>query len=298
MTIQQLECMLAVFRHGSISKAAASLFIAQSNLSTMLRNVEEELDFTVFVRTNKGIQPTEQGMLFLRHAASLCEEYHQMLDACKQTNYLKFRMSGTYYAPVYDSFTKLCQHYADQPQLDFSYQVLPYSAALDKLCFAELDLAVLLISPDSLSNFKHTAKEKNLALQVLGQIPIVLRIGPSHPLYRCPEIRLADFQNYTYVDYPRSSVLDNPQVRDLVPIRSERMVHVSSSELRKQLISQSTMYCVGCKLPHALNKQYSFRNIPLGDIHYLLITLTRKSEAQSLAVRNYITCLSDELQDL
>lgn len=298
MTIQQMECTLAVFQHGSISKAAASLYIAQSNLSMMLRNVEEELGFAVFTRTNKGIQPTEQGLLFLRHAANLCEEYHHMLDVCKQTDYLKFRMSGTYYAPVCDSFTKLCQRYADQLQLDFSYQVLPYSDALNKLCFAELDLAVLLIRPDGLSNFRRTAKEKNLFLQVLGQIPIVLRIGPKHPLYRCPEIRLADFQNFTYVDYPRSTFLDNPQVRNLLPINSERMVHVSSSELRKQLISQSTMYCVGCKLPSTLNKQYSFRNIPLGDIHYLLITLTRRSEAQSSVVKDYITCLGEELQDL
>ena len=43
MTIQQLQYALAVYRAGSISAAAASLFIAQPNLSGVIRSLEEEL---------------------------------------------------------------------------------------------------------------------------------------------------------------------------------------------------------------------------------------------------------------
>ena len=62
MTVQQLQYALAVYRAGSISGAAANLYIAQPNLSGIIRSLEEELGYPIFVRTSRGVQPTERGL--------------------------------------------------------------------------------------------------------------------------------------------------------------------------------------------------------------------------------------------
>ena len=81
MTIQQLQYILEVHRTGSISKAANNLYLAQPNLSNAIRSLEQELGFPVFIRSNKGIRPTEQGFLVLEEAGQMLESYERMLSA-------------------------------------------------------------------------------------------------------------------------------------------------------------------------------------------------------------------------
>ena len=66
MTLQQLKYMLAVAESGSISEAAKSLFISQPSLSNALKELETEIRRTLFMRTNRGIQLTNDGAEFMR----------------------------------------------------------------------------------------------------------------------------------------------------------------------------------------------------------------------------------------
>ena len=54
MTIKPLEYVIAVVKHGSLSQAAANLYISQPTLSEGLQNLEEELGFPIFQRRRSG----------------------------------------------------------------------------------------------------------------------------------------------------------------------------------------------------------------------------------------------------
>ena len=56
---------LEVERAGSISQAAQALYMAQPNLSKAIKDLEEELGYTIFNRTASGIKVTEKGEEFL-----------------------------------------------------------------------------------------------------------------------------------------------------------------------------------------------------------------------------------------
>ena len=43
----------------SITKAAENLYMAQPNLSKAIRELEETLGFPIFVRSSKGVIPTD-----------------------------------------------------------------------------------------------------------------------------------------------------------------------------------------------------------------------------------------------
>lgn len=48
MTIQQLQYVLEIARCGSASRAAKNLFLSQPNLSSAIKNLEQELGFPIF----------------------------------------------------------------------------------------------------------------------------------------------------------------------------------------------------------------------------------------------------------
>ena len=55
MTLQQLRYVVTIAEIGTISKAAEELFVSQPSLTKALKELEKEMQITIFDRTNKGI---------------------------------------------------------------------------------------------------------------------------------------------------------------------------------------------------------------------------------------------------
>lgn len=68
MEFRELNYILKIAECGKVSAAAAELFIAQSSLSQFLKLYEEKLGFALFIRTNRGLTPTEEGKLYIQTA--------------------------------------------------------------------------------------------------------------------------------------------------------------------------------------------------------------------------------------
>lgn len=68
ITSEVLEYFVAIVREGGITRAAGRLLIAQSTLSTCIRNLEEELQTQLLIRTRRGVEITDAGRLFYREA--------------------------------------------------------------------------------------------------------------------------------------------------------------------------------------------------------------------------------------
>ena len=49
MDLDDFRAFLAIYKHGSISKAAASLYMNQSNLSSKIQKLEKEIGADLFV---------------------------------------------------------------------------------------------------------------------------------------------------------------------------------------------------------------------------------------------------------
>ncbi|MGN0600814.1 MAG: LysR family transcriptional regulator [Oscillospiraceae bacterium] len=76
MEVRVLKYFLAVAREQNISAAAESLFLSQPTLSRQLKELEDELGKQLFIRGNRKITLTEDG-IFLRKRA---EEIIELID--------------------------------------------------------------------------------------------------------------------------------------------------------------------------------------------------------------------------
>jgi len=55
MTLQQLKYVITVAEKGTVSEAAKTLFISQPSLTNAIKELENELQIEIFIRTNKGV---------------------------------------------------------------------------------------------------------------------------------------------------------------------------------------------------------------------------------------------------
>ena len=71
MDIRTMQYYLAVVREGTISAAAQALHIAQPSLSRQMKELEDELGAPLFVRGNRKITLTEEGMVLRKRAEEI-----------------------------------------------------------------------------------------------------------------------------------------------------------------------------------------------------------------------------------
>ena len=71
MNLTQLETFVHVAEHGSFSKAAMVLGVAQPALSRQVRALETELHETLLLRNGRGVELTEAGRRLLQHGQDI-----------------------------------------------------------------------------------------------------------------------------------------------------------------------------------------------------------------------------------
>ncbi|CCH79520.1 Transcriptional regulator, LysR family [Nostocoides japonicum T1-X7] len=68
VTLHQFRCFLATVEHGSFTRAAESLGLAQPSLSQQIHLLERGLSTTLFHRVGRGVVATEAAMALVPHA--------------------------------------------------------------------------------------------------------------------------------------------------------------------------------------------------------------------------------------
>ena len=73
MTIKQLTYLLEISKCGSLNKAAQSLYVTQPNITKAIKELESELNTTLFYRNtkSKSITFTPEGIELLWYAKVL-----------------------------------------------------------------------------------------------------------------------------------------------------------------------------------------------------------------------------------
>ena len=84
MDIRTMQYYLAVVREGTISAAANALHVAQPSLSRQMKDLEEELGAPLFVRGNRKITLTEEGMVLRKRAEEMVRLMQMTEDEISQ----------------------------------------------------------------------------------------------------------------------------------------------------------------------------------------------------------------------
>ncbi|SFV10406.1 LysR substrate-binding domain-containing protein [Pseudoduganella namucuonensis] len=85
MELRQLRYFVAIVDHGSLSRAATVLHVAQPALTQQLRQLEEELGAQLLHRSAQGVLSTDAGKVFYEHAQAILKQVSDARSAVTQS---------------------------------------------------------------------------------------------------------------------------------------------------------------------------------------------------------------------
>lgn len=85
MTLQQLQYAVTVASAGTITEAAERLYITQPSLTTAIRELEKEMNLTIFIRSNRGVVVSKEGEVFLGYARQILEQTELLKESTRMS---------------------------------------------------------------------------------------------------------------------------------------------------------------------------------------------------------------------
>lgn len=85
MELRQLRYFVAIVDHGSLSRAAGILHVAQPALTQQLRQLEDELGAQLLHRSATGVTATDAGKVFYEHAHAILKQVSDAKSAVVQS---------------------------------------------------------------------------------------------------------------------------------------------------------------------------------------------------------------------
>ena len=151
MDIRTMQYYLAVIREGTISAAAQALHVAQPSLSRQMKELEDELGTTLFVRGNRKITLTEEGMVLRKRA----EEMVRLMQITEEEiTQVKNRISGSVRigAGEAQAFHYLARTASalsvEYPEIRFHITSGDTQDLMDELNNGLIDFALIFTEPD------------------------------------------------------------------------------------------------------------------------------------------------------
>ena len=178
MELTTLRYFRAIAAAGHMTRAADTLGITQPALSAMLRKLEEEVGAPLFDRTGKGMELTEAGRIFLRHADETLRNAQAGVDAVQQLVGLhrgSIRVGGGATATTYLLPAVVGQVRAQHPGLRFYIREAGSSAVAQAVLAGELDIGIVTLPIT-------TAGADRLVRIPLVQDELRLIVPPAHRL--------------------------------------------------------------------------------------------------------------------
>ena len=149
----------------------------------------------------------------------------------------------------------------------------------------------------SMRQINSVAAEFGLKVEVGSCIPLVLRIGPGHPLYRQEQLTPDDFRDDVLIDAPGKAMARSYTVRVSLGYAPERTLTTIDARTRCEMVSQGLGYSCGPQYPKELDRQYGFRNIVIPQTPVSLVTV-RKQSTPTPEIQRYLELLEQEMAQI
>ena len=243
MTFQQLQYLLEVNRTGSVTQAAKNLFVSSSSVSISVGNLEKELGYPLFVRSQKGLIPTPRGRKVLEYATRICQTY-KLLSSIDQDTKRTVRINGGDHSFISNAFARLIAQTRDNN--DVSIIMTGYDAEdlYQKTVLNELDLSLLMVKNYVFGSWEKRLKKGGLDCQILKTIPAVVQVGPGHRLYNAKRVYPHDLRTEVLVDNPHNPSSKNNQFNGVIYTDPSKTIYASGATARNQIVAQGLGYSI------------------------------------------------------
>ena len=204
MELRHLRYFVAVAEMENVSRAALKLHVSQPTLSTQIRDLEDELGFTLFERTGKSVRLTDAGFLFLKEARAVLERTNEAVR-----NSRAFAQAGE---------TELHVGYAPTPSGHIlSATIRAFQKAMPNVHvklhdWSNEEIAVGLrdgrLSVALIARALERGPFRDFRFEELVREHVRLAVPPNHPFARRRSVSLADAAQEPFIGLTREDFSD------------------------------------------------------------------------------------------
>ncbi len=199
MNLFAVEAFCLVVKLGSISKAAKELHISQPALSLQIQELENLLDAKLLERSNRGVTPTETGLLVIEYGNKLLtlsdnlkREVHAISNTQTELTVASSSTIGQFSLPC-----TLYIFHERFPESKITTKISNTQEAIDQLLNNSVDLAIL---EGPLGNDdKQNLKSEGIVLQKIARDDLVVITPYSGDWLEIEELTMSDFMNLPWI---------------------------------------------------------------------------------------------------
>jgi len=242
LNLKEQEYICELARCGSITKAAAQLFITQPALSTFVRNVEKSLGVDLFIRDGKRMMLTYAGELYVNNAEKMLKQRAAFLQ---EIDDIQRGIKGRFVIGIQ---RRRCPHLAVQtilrfarqyPGIELMFKDNDHNILQDMFLKGELDLLL----HNDIGEMGFAESEILMQEKILLAIPYsdtLVREGKWLPDNRYPwlDLKLLKDRNFILPNRQQSLRNDANRLLNDARISPNKITEVSNIETQLQMVAE------------------------------------------------------------
>ena len=295
MTIQQCKYVIAIARLGSFTEAAKQLFIAQSGLSSSVKQLEAELGIKIFERSKNGVCLSTEGAEFLRFAEGLVSESEFIIDNFRQSKEKnRLHISSQHYDFVADVF---CEIIKDDASKRYDYSLCEkktFEVISDVEC-GSVDIGILAIKDGDIDVMLRYLGKLGLSFFEIVRARAHAYMRTGHPLSNNKTVSYTELAHYPFISYVQgdnSNSVFREEMSEFVT--QERSIAISDRATLMNALMATDGYTTGTGIMPSLLNDGRIISIPLStDEKYHIGYIIKGGDSMNEACKLFIERLRE-----
>lgn len=268
MTFLQLQYVVEINKFSSINKAARNLYVSQSGISMAIKELEKELGITLFTRTNRGVQMTDEGLTFLNYAKSLIDSKEQVESIYKnsvQKGNAYISISSQRYPFAEDAFINLIKRNADG-SFHFRITETGIDKVIDNVYNNHSEIGIIFMSDLTEKLISHILSSRGLEFHLIRAIQPSVFVRKGHPLGGKTVLSPDELRGYPYLtfEHNKGQALElSEEVYLLSMSPPNQIIYVNDRATAVNIISNTDALTTGSGLIVESSNDTRMLSIPL-----------------------------------
>lgn len=196
-----LQYAVEVEKTGSITQAAANLFMDQPNLSKAIKSLEESMGAPIFKRTPKGMLPTARGRVFLEHARNVLAQIEEMeqLYQKDEKKGVDFTLSMPRASYISLAFSNSVRKMDREDSIKVWLRETNTGDTLRDVESGEYGLGIIRFQSPSEKYYERLTGAAGLVMEPVFQYSMSILMSARHPLAQREELDPEDLADYVEI---------------------------------------------------------------------------------------------------
>ena len=203
MNLNQFEYLLTVYQEKSITKAAQKLFVSAPAISTAVKQMEEELGYSILIRQPNGIVFTEKG----ENAITVIQDIQKRISYLYQLKGDLLDIQGEYIiggtihfnnAFLMNFLLHMNQKY---PHLRLNLQSSDSESIISGIGTGLLDIGMIIMTQIDEANLMREIYRNQLDYLKIASDEMCFVVRKDHPILSENELNLEKLFTYPYICY-------------------------------------------------------------------------------------------------